>query len=112
MVYDTWRLNVQYNVPQPIPAGTDNVQSEQDYVFNYNAPSTYKLPIYDLFTSYYGAEAGGSWWSGGIKIKYSAGFRINPDSPDPIGIQPISAEIPRSISYIIIILIRLTPKPK
>jgi hypothetical protein len=95
MVYDTWRLNLMNNVPQPIPPAMDNVQPEQDYVFDYNAPQAYNLPMYDIITSYYGAEAGGNWWTGGIKIKYSAGFRINPNSPPPIGIKNIGNEIPK-----------------
>jgi hypothetical protein len=95
MVYDTWRLNMVSNVPQPIPPAMDNVLPEQDYVFDYTSPNTYRLPFYDLLTSYYGAEAGPNWSSGGIKIKYYAGFRINPSSPDPIGIEPVSNVIPK-----------------
>lgn len=95
VVYDTWRLNVVSNVPQPIQPGVDGIQPEQDYVFNYNASQPYNLPMYDFFTSYYSGEAGGNWWSGGIKLKYSAGFRINPSSPPPIGIQNLGGEIPK-----------------
>ncbi|HJY64806.1 MAG TPA: T9SS type A sorting domain-containing protein [Ignavibacteria bacterium] len=94
MVYDTWRLNVSGGNSQPINPGANNILPEQDYVFAYNAPSAYNLPMYDVFTSYYNGPAGGNWWEGGIKIKYSGGFRINPNSPNPIGIQKIGTEIP------------------
>jgi hypothetical protein len=95
IVYDTWKLKLISNVQQPINPGEDGVQPEQDYVFGYNAPAAYKLPMFDIFTSYFNAAAGSNWWAGGIKIKYSGGFWINPNLSPPIGIKNIGSEIPK-----------------
>ncbi|MDP8237809.1 MAG: T9SS type A sorting domain-containing protein [Candidatus Hatepunaea meridiana] len=79
VVLDTWGYNFIHDQQQPIQPDDENIQPEEDFIFEYSAEEqeAYEL-LFDLIISGYHNEAAGDEWDeGGVLMKWSSRFVIN-----------------------------------
>ena len=78
-VLDTWRYNFIDHEQQPVQPDDENVQPEEDFVFEYSEDARWasELPFDLVISGYYNEAAGDEWDEGGVLMKWSSRFIIN-----------------------------------
>ena len=101
IVLDTWRYHFIDNRQQPIEPDAENIQPEEDFVFEYSAEEqeVYEL-LFDLIISgYHNEAAGNAWDEGGVLMKWSSRFVINEGQSAPNAEEEIPTEFSLSQPY-------------
>ena len=80
-VYNTWRYNFISGAMQPINPATDNIMTEEDFVFDYNLTGTYSRNLDLKVATYLNGVQGDTWDVGGIQMNYSLPIVLNQGYP-------------------------------
>ncbi len=101
IVQDTWRYHFIDNQQQPIEPNDENIQPEEDFVFEYSedAPDVYELPFDLVISGYHNEAAGDEWDEGGVLMKWSSRFVINEGQSAPDAEEGLPTEFSLSQPY-------------
>lgn len=79
IVLNTWQYNHIDNQQQPIEPDDENIQPEEDYVFDYSeeAQDVWELPFDLIISGYLNEAPGNNWNEGGVLMKWSSRFMVN-----------------------------------
>jgi predicted amidohydrolase len=99
IVLDTWRYNFIAHQQQPIQPDNENIQPEEDFVFEYSEGARWasELPFDLVISGYYNEAAGDAWDEGGVLMKWSSRFIINEGLSVPNNEKELPTEF--SLSY-------------